>query len=123
MKLRESFKNDVVILHLEGELNTSSAPELKKKIGDEIAAGRKRMVLDMDGIKFLGSSGLGVMLGGVNRLNTEGGYLALSGVQETIREVLEVSGLDTIFEVFATSDEAVAALKDREVLKFEGDNE
>jgi anti-sigma B factor antagonist len=98
------------VLAVCGEIDLFTAPELREVLGDCIDAGRKRIVIDLTETTFVDSTALGVLLGGFKRLRSRDGALAIVNVDENITRTFEITGLDQIFTIAATRDEAVAAL-------------
>ena len=92
-------RGSMVLARLEGEMDLESSPLLRQRLDDEIAAGGQHMILDMAGVTFLDSSGLGVILGRYRRIKEVGGDLAIAQPPPPIRRVLEVSGILSIVPV------------------------
>ncbi len=77
---------------------------------ESIEAGRIRIVVDLTDTTFLDSTALGVLIGAVKRLRSRHGALAMVNVDENISKTFEITGLDQIFTIVATRDEAVDAV-------------
>ncbi len=110
MRIREEMKDDVAILTLRGEL--IGGPEtigLHDHIKGLIADGIKNVVVDLAKVKWLNSSGFGVLLGGLTSLRNAGGDLKLACVTERVESLLMMTKLISIFETFETKDRAVAS--------------
>ena len=93
-----------------GEIDLFTAPELKAALGEALESGRTRIVVDLTETTFLDSSALGVLIGAVKRLRTRDGRLTLVNVDPNIAKTFEITGLDQIFTIRPTREEAVAAL-------------
>jgi len=93
-----------------GEIDLFSAPELKQVLAEAIEAGRIRIVVDLTATTFLDSTALGVLIGAVKRLRSRGGAMAIVSVDENIAKTFEITGLDQIFTILATRDEALEAV-------------
>jgi anti-sigma B factor antagonist len=89
----------VAVLGLRGEVDMSTAPRLRQAIVELAAGGRHRVVVDLDKVEFLDSTGLGVLVSGLKRFRTLGGDLVLSCTQPRILRVLEITRLDRAFTV------------------------
>ena len=98
------------VLAVRGEIDLFTAPELKQVLADAIQAGRLRIVLDLTGTSFLDSTALGVLIGAVKRLRSRGGALAIVNVDENIAKTFEITGLDQIFTIVGTREEALEAV-------------
>jgi anti-sigma B factor antagonist len=100
------------VIELGGEVDLYTAPEFKERMVGVVDAGKKRLVVDLSEATFIDSTTLGVLVGGVKRLRPGGGALALVCTDPNIRKIFEITGLDRVFSIHETRDEAVAALAD-----------
>jgi anti-sigma B factor antagonist len=75
-----------------------------------IARGAKHVVIDLSETTFIDSTTLGVLVGGVKRLRTNDGQLSLICSDRNITKIFEITGLDRVFTIHASRDEAIAAL-------------
>jgi anti-sigma B factor antagonist len=106
----EELSGDAYLIALTGEVDLYTAPEFKQELLDAIAKGAKHVVVDLSGTTFIDSTTLGVLVGGVKRLRTNDGQLSLVCSDRNITKIFEITGLDRVFTIHATRDEAVAAL-------------
>jgi anti-sigma B factor antagonist len=102
------------VIAVRGEIDLFTAPELKQKLGEAIEAGRNQIVVDLTDTTFLDSTALGVLIGAVKRLRTDHGRLVLVNVDTNIAKTFEITGLDQIFTILPTREEAIAALAEAE---------
>ena len=93
-----------------GEIDLFTAPELKATLTDAIEGGKSRIVVDLTETTFLDSTALGVLIGAVKRLRSRDGRLTIVNVDQNIAKTFEITGLDQIFTIRGTRDEAIAAL-------------
>ncbi len=100
------------VIAVRGEIDLFTAPELKKVLTDAIEGGELRLVIDLSEVSFLDSTALGVLIGAVKRLRSRGGALALVNTDASIAKTFEITGLDQIFTILPTREEALAALDD-----------
>jgi len=98
------------VLAVRGEIDLFTAPELKGVLADAIEAGRIRIIVDLTDTTFLDSTALGVLIGAVKRLRSREGALAIVNTDENIAKTFEITGLDQIFTILPTRDEAVEAV-------------
>jgi anti-sigma B factor antagonist len=98
------------VLAVRGEIDLFTAPELKQVLAESIEAGRHRIIVDLTETTFLDSTALGVLIGAVKRLRGRHGALAIVNVDENIAKTFEITGLDQIFTILSTRDEAVEAV-------------
>jgi anti-sigma B factor antagonist len=102
------------VIAVRGEIDLFTAPELKHKLGEAIEAGRRQIVVDLSETTFLDSTALGVLIGAVKRLRSDSGRLVLVNVDVNIAKTFEITGLDQIFTILPTREEAIAALAEAE---------
>ena len=110
MKIKTTEKYEAVILELKGNVmggdDTKVFNEhLRKLIDDD----KKNIVIDLSGVKFMNSSGLGMLIGGLTTLKKADGVLKLARVTDKIESLLIITKLITIFESYDTVDDAVQA--------------
>lgn len=110
MDIAEARKNGVVILSVNGRVDASTAPVLEQKILTLIAAGEQHLVIDCAQLQYISSAGLRVLLVAAKRLASTGKF-AVAALNNQIREVLDIAGFSSIFGVYRTQDEAVAAVQ------------
>ena len=79
-------------------------------LGEAIEAGRTRIVVDLTDTTFLDSTALGVLIGAVKRLRSRDGVLTIVNIDPNIAKTFEITGLDQIFTIRPTRDEAIEAL-------------
>jgi anti-sigma B factor antagonist len=99
----------VQALDLEGEVDVYTAPGLRQAIMDQIENGTKHLLIDLTRVEYLDSTGLGILIGGVKRLKEQGGSLRLVGPSARITRIFDITGLNKIFDVYATEQDALAA--------------
>jgi anti-sigma B factor antagonist len=103
-------QKDVTIVALTGNLDSNTAPQAQQAIDGILAGGAKKMVVDFSKLDYISSAGLRVLLGAAKKLSAAGGGLHLFGLNDTVREVFEISGFATILGVFGSEAEAVRGL-------------
>ena len=106
----EELSNDAYVIALTGEVDLYTAPEFKQQLLEVIEQGGKDVVVDFTNTTFIDSTTLGVLVGGVKRLRTNDGQLSLVCSDRNITKIFEITGLDKVFEIYATRDEAISAL-------------
>ena len=106
----DALDADRHVVAVRGEIDLFTAPELKQKLTDAIEAGKTRIVVDLSATTFLDSTALGVLIGAVKRLRSREGALVIVNTDANIAKTFEITGLDQIFTIMGTRDEAIAAL-------------
>ncbi|MDX6401683.1 MAG: anti-sigma factor antagonist [Gaiellaceae bacterium] len=110
----EQLGNDAYVISLAGEVDLYTAPEFKQQLLEVIGQGGKQVVVDFSNTTFIDSTTLGVLVGGVKRLRTNEGQLSLVCSDRNITKIFEITGLDRVFTIYPTRDEAVANVKSAE---------
>ena len=109
MEHLESIERDgIAVLTVCGELDLSAAPQLQERLLELADDGHRRIVVDLEGVEFIDSAGLGVLVRGFKRARLHDGDLALVCTRERILKLLEITSLTRVFGVHPSVDEAVA---------------
>jgi anti-sigma B factor antagonist len=106
----ENLDDQRHVVAVAGEIDLFTAPELKAMLSEAVEAGRTRIVVDLTETSFLDSTALGVLIGAVKRLRSRDGVLTIVNTDPNIAKTFEITGLDQIFTIRPTRDEAVEAL-------------
>jgi anti-sigma B factor antagonist len=107
----EQLPGDAWIISLAGEVDLYTAPEFKQQLLDVIAQGGKEVVVDFSDTTFIDSTTLGVLVGGVKRLRSNDGQLSLVCSDRNITKIFEITGLDRVFTIYPTREEALSKLR------------
>jgi anti-anti-sigma factor len=100
-----------VVIAVDGELDISTAPELRDALSGLIDAGHRRVVLDLGGLAFCDSAGIGVFVRLAKRLTELDGVLALARPTPIVRTVLDVTGMVELVPITATLQDALAVAR------------
>lgn len=103
----ERVSPEEYVIALSGEVDLYSCPEFKDELLRVISEGARHVVVDLTATTFIDSTALGVLLRGVERLRERDGRLSVSCDDPNICKVFEVTGLDRIFSVYSTREEAL----------------
>jgi len=98
------------VLVVTGELDVATAPQLRQEAVRLTTAGHHHLVLDLSGVDFLDSTGLGVVVGVLKRVRTHGGDLAVAGAVDHVRKVFDITRISDVVAMYDTADEACASL-------------
>jgi anti-sigma B factor antagonist len=104
----EQLGDNAYVISLAGEVDLYTAPEFKQQLLDAISQGARHVVVDFTDTTFIDSTTLGVLVGGVKRLRSNDGQLALVCSDRNITKIFEITGLDRVFTIYPTRAEAVA---------------
>ena len=106
LDIRVTRDDGSCVVALEGEVDVYTAPRLKDALVEAIADGCANVVVDLDKVAFIDSSGLGVLVGALRRAKERGGTVRLVCTREGILKIFRITGLDKVFPIFASRDEA-----------------
>lgn len=104
------LRADLGLLVLEGELDISTAPRFKADLYALVDEGAKDIVVDLAAVSFIDSTALGVLIGGVRRVRPAGGSIVLVTDGRAVKRALALTGLDRVFTVCDTREQAVATV-------------
>jgi anti-sigma B factor antagonist len=104
----ETGENGVAVIALSGELDLYTCPEFKEELLRVIGEGTAHVVVDLTQTTFIDSTALGVLIRGVERLKMNDGRLVVACADPNIVKVFEVTGLNRVFTVVGSRDEALA---------------
>ncbi|MBA2421124.1 MAG: STAS domain-containing protein [Thermoleophilaceae bacterium] len=110
----EEIDSTTHVIELGGEVDLYTAPEFKERLVQLIESGKTQIVVDLSQATFIDSTTLGVLVGGVKRLRPAGGSLALVCSDQNITKIFEITGLDRVFGIHETRDEALASVAQSE---------
>lgn len=102
------IKNDkAVIIEIDGRLDTTNFSKLENEIMKHLENGKTDYVIDCSNMDYVSSSGLRVFLMALKKVKALEGKFLLCGMQESIREIFEISGFTTIFDIYKNQEEAL----------------
>jgi len=103
-------KYNCVVISLKGKImGGPDADVFREAIHNLIEKGRNKIVIDLEKVKFMNSSGLGILIGGLRKVRESGGDIKLCNADKKISSLLMVSQLNTVFNHYLSLDEAIAA--------------
>jgi anti-anti-sigma factor len=108
MEISTRTSGDIHIVGITGSLDSTTSPAAQKAL-DAVLASAKNVALDFSQLDYISSAGLRVLLGAAKQLRSSGGTLRMFGLNQSVREVFEISGFSTILSVYPTEAEALAA--------------
>jgi len=105
----EKNAGGVLVVRVEGQLIVGNRQELKSVIQEASDNGERKFLIDFSKTGYIDSSGLGALVSISKKIREQGGELRLSGLNEDLRSLFELTKLDTLFAIADTSDQALAA--------------
>ena len=112
MEIVERLVSDVTVLDLKGKMTLGEGDELlKDKINSLLAAGKKKLLLNLEGVPYIDSAGLGEVVRTYTTVSRQGGSLKLLNLTKRIEDLLSITKLLTVFDTFDSEAEAVKSYK------------
>ncbi|UNC92523.1 STAS domain-containing protein [Candidatus Contubernalis alkaliaceticus] len=111
MKIELRASGEVLITSLQGELDHHTAQIFKDMVKEELHKRKvKYLVVDMSGLTFMDSSGIGALLGRLNQLKNKGGKVVVFGMQSQVKKVFYAGGMDKVIPCYEREEEAIVNL-------------
>ncbi len=108
MEIQERTLQDVVVLDLKGKLTIGEGDELlKERISNLVQQGHRKLLLNLEGVPYVDSAGLGEIVRTYTTVSRQGGKLKLVNLTKRITDLLSITKLLTVFETYESEDEAV----------------
>lgn len=101
--------DDKVIIEVGGEIDVYTAPRLREHLVSVVAAGNYHLIVDMEKVSFLDSTGIGVLVSGLRRVREHNGSLRLVCSQDHVMKILRITGLTTVFPIDDSVEKALMA--------------
>ena len=98
------------VVEVSGEIDVYTAPKLREALLNLVESGNYRLIVDMEGVEFLDSTGLGVLVGGLKRVRAHDGAIDIACTQGRILRIFKITGLSNVFAIYDTVDDALAAV-------------
>jgi anti-sigma B factor antagonist len=92
-----------------GEIDVYTAPRLRDKFTELVAAGSYDIIVDMQNVEFLDSTGLGVLVGGLKKVRAHDGSLDLVCTQDRLLKIFRITGLAKVFVIHDSAESALAS--------------
>ena len=108
MEIAERTVSDITVLDLKGKMTLGEGDELlKDKINSLLSQGKKKLVLNLEGVPYIDSAGLGEIVRTFTTVSRQGGSLKLLNLTKRIEDLLSITKLLTVFETFDSEAEAI----------------
>ncbi len=107
----EPLHGELMVIKLQGEVDLYAAPDLKEHVNSAIESGKTLLILDLSEATFIDSTTLGILVSGMKRLRPRGGRLAVLCPDPTMAKIFDITGLNRMFSVHETREDAIAALE------------
>ncbi len=107
MEIQEQKKGDINIIDVSGKLDAYSSGELEKKLDALVSSSQIKLVVNLDKVDYISSSGLRVLLATLKKVKKLNGDIKLAGMKPFIKEVFDIAGFTQLFNISDTVDAAV----------------
>ena len=109
LSLSTRTEGDRTVVVVGGEIDVYTAPKLRERIIELVDEGQYHLVVDLEKVEFLDSTGLGVLVGGLKRVRGHDGSLQLVCTQERLLKIFRITGLSKVFAIHGSQSEALVA--------------
>jgi anti-sigma B factor antagonist len=113
LKLGHYARDGIEVIDVQGEIDMYTGPRLRELLIDLVSKGHYQLVVNLDKVGFLDSTGLGVLVGGLRRVRAHDGSLDLVCTQQRILKIFRITGLTDVFGIYEMVDQAIAARRGR----------
>lgn len=110
--LETSADQEVLLVRLKGELDLAAAERIRSELDQKIGSNNTRhLLLDLSGVTFIDSSGIGVILGRYRRLANSGGRLGILRPQPQVKRILDIAGVSSLVPFYRSEKEGLSRLQ------------
>lgn len=109
IRLETRSEGSWTVVDVAGEIDLFSAPQLKERIAQLIGEGNDRLLVNLEKVGFMDSTGLGVLLGALKRVKERDGSLAIVCPPGPVHRVLTLTGLHKVFSIYESLEDAAAS--------------
>lgn len=106
LELPDATPDGWTVVAATGEVDVAAAPRLRERLGELIEGGTDRLIVDLDNVDFIDSTGLGVLVGAARRARSATGDLRVVCTNSRLLRIFEITGLDKVFSISNSVDEA-----------------
>lgn len=107
LEIKIDQSDGLCVIALAGEVDVYTAPQLKERLIESIEGGCTNILVDLEQVGFIDSSGLGVLVGALRRVKENSGAIRLVCSRENVLKIFRITGLDKVFPIFDTLEHAL----------------
>ena len=115
MEIRKEQSARHTCLHLDGRLDLNSSSQLKEQIKELLGEGEINLIVDLSGVDFINSSGLGTLVSILKDVRMVKGRMVLCNLAQYVHEIFEITQLSHIFDIYPTEEKAAASFAESAV--------
>ena len=108
MEISQREADRVVILDIQGEIDLYNAPEIKDTMQKLIEAKKYNIIINLEQVSYIDSSGIGALISGLSNLKKYQGSLKIINVYASVKKVFELTKLTSFFEIYDSEEEALS---------------
>lgn len=109
MDIQKRMEGDIAVLSIEGRLDLTSASVLKDMSKQVIKSESKKMILNLDKVDFINSSGLGALVSILKDVRSSQGSMKLTNLAPYVKEIFDITQLANIFDIFPDEKQAISS--------------
>jgi len=113
LRIRNRMSYGVPVIELSGEVDAYTCSRFREAMIDALADGSPSLVISMENVEYIDSSGLGTLVGGLKRASENGGKIAIVCTSPQIKKVFEITGLERVFPIYNNVEEAARGVTPR----------
>ncbi len=106
----KELDNDIAILAIDGEIDIYTSSDLKDALIQQIDSGAKHIIMDLENVTYIDSSGIGVFISTLATLKKLGGKICIIKITASVKKVFELTKLTNFFKIYKDEEEAIAGL-------------
>jgi anti-sigma B factor antagonist len=111
MKLDTRYEDEILIVDIEGEVDLYNAPQIKDVVSKNVQDGFIKVIINLDGVTYIDSSGIGSLIFCRSLLKQNNGALCILKIHDSVKRVFELTKLTSIFSVFDDEMEALESFE------------
>ncbi len=111
LQVHAAQKDEARILYIDGYINAHTVQEFEKSVQSALEEQNFRILINCKELQYINSSGLGVLMGVIEEIQENDGFLYLSNMNETVFNIFDTLGFTHLFKVFDTEEEAISSLQ------------
>ncbi|MGI8783775.1 MAG: STAS domain-containing protein [Acidobacteriota bacterium] len=112
LAIQKSFQDDLSILSVDGFIDAHTAPQFEQAVQSEMDAARLRIIVNCEKLTYISSAGLGVFMSFIEEIREQGGDIKICGLVPNVRQVFDILGFPTLFDLVDNVDAAVRRFAD-----------
>jgi anti-sigma B factor antagonist len=113
MDIMEKITGNVCVISLSDRLDAYGANDVEKKLDSLIDAGQVQLVVNLENLEYISSSGLRVFLAALKKVRKQQGDMKLAGMQPFIQEIFDIAGFTQLFTIFTSEESALTSFGEK----------